>query len=297
MPLRREKLPGTHIVGRGAEHLLAVCGLLHLGCLSVAPPKDAQGSWGAPSEGALLGGTALPNQGAGYVRARPDEPTRFGTERMVNALERAARIVAEHFEGTFPLKIGDLSSQEGGAHPRHGSHRSGRDADIIYYITDVKGHPHRGMGWLAFNRFGFAREQGGPQGKQGSGKTFFFDEARNWHLVRTLLSDPSIDVQWIFCSYGIKARLLSYAAIHEPDAGILFRAAWILHRPTNARSHSDHFHVRIMCSIEEHASGCLDTAPVWPWLRHRDDLRNWQADPVFGDQELISELMRDTSQR
>ena len=39
------------------------------------------------------------------------------------------------FPGARPLRIGDLSSPMGGRHSRHRSHRSGRDVDILYYLT------------------------------------------------------------------------------------------------------------------------------------------------------------------
>ncbi len=262
------------------------------GCLLPPLAPEASGSLGTPSQGVLLKGASLPDQGEGFVRARPDDPTRWATPRLVHALERAAAVVAQDFVLTAPVRVGDLSSVSGGMHPRHGSHRSGRDVDVIFYLTDAQGRSVHGRGWLAFSRFGLVKERRGSRRASGSGDWFFFDDARNWHLVRTLLLDPTIEVQWIFCSYGLKQRLLNYAILHEPNKEVIFRATWVLHRPSRARAHDDHFHVRIMCSAEERVLGCVDQAPLWPWLRRKPDTLNWRAEPVLGDKELVDELMQ-----
>lgn len=277
---------------RAAIGVLVWHALWFTGCVFPATVSESSGSVGMASKGVLMRGEPLPNQGQGYVRARPGDPTRWATPRLVGALQRAAASVAHHFAPAAPLRIGDLSSEMGGAHSRHGSHRSGRDADVMFYLTDLQGVSVRGMGWLAINRYGYAKENTKPGGSKGSGKLFFFDEARNWHFVRTLLLDPLIDVQWIFCSNGVKNRLLNYAAIHEPRADVLVQATWVLHRPSQARAHDDHFHVRVMCSAEERLSGCIDQAPLWPWWRRKPDAWNWRAEAILGDTELIQELMQ-----
>lgn len=227
------------------------------GCFGLVPLPEDPTSVGTTSEGFLVEGVSLPDRGQGYVRGRPGEPTRFGTPELIAALERAARAVeTEHGPGA-DLRIGDVGSPHGGAHLRHRSHRAGRDVDILFYQEDAAGLPIGGR-WRHFSRFGFA-----PDGTD----TVFFDDARNWALVRALLNDPSIEVQWIFCSRGIKWRLLRYASLHETDETLLVRAAYVLQQPANALPHDDHFHLRIYCSAEDRASGCIDAGPRWPWLR------------------------------
>ncbi len=238
-------------------------------------------SVGQAASGYLGGGVSLPDQGPGYVRARPGEDTRYGTPVLVGVLTRAAAAVAEAFPGGPPLRVGDLSAPLGGRHARHNSHRSGRDVDIVFYATDASGRATRGRSWLAFDRFGLSREE--------SGDLYFFDEARNWHLVRSLLADREAEVQWIFCSNGVKARLLRYAAVHEPDPEILFRASWILHQPSSGNPHADHFHVRIFCDPRERALGCQDTAPFWVWLGDRP-FKVPGTGPGLGDDALLAAL-------
>ncbi len=237
-------------------------GIAAAGCAPVASTT----SYGMPNGGALFDGQQLPRRGDGFVLARPGDPTRYGTPTLVGAIERALARVAERYPGTPPMRVGDLSSPGGGRHPRHGSHRSGRDVDLIFYATDRAGRTVQGRGWLAYDRLGVARETNTPAG-EGSGELFFFDTPRNWLLVRTLLADEQALVQWIFCSRGVKARLLRYAADHEPDPEILARAATVLHQPSRGRSHNDHFHVRVLCTAAERQSGCREYGPVWPWLR------------------------------
>lgn len=236
-----------------------------LGCSALRPSRlgeDALSVWGT-SSGWLHRGASLPDRGVGFERARPGEDTRFGVPRLVEALMAAAAQIDASFPGGFPLRIGDVGAPRGGRHARHRSHRAGRDVDILYYLTDATGRSVAPRGRVAFSRFGLAAD---PE----TNEIVVFDEARNWALVRALLSNPEIDVQWIFCSRGVKSRLLRYALVHEPDAALLSRANYVLAQPMNALPHDDHFHVRVLCSALEARAGCIDVAPIWPWLRARE---------------------------
>ena len=270
---------------RAAERLFvaATLALSISGCAATGR-VEASLSRGASNRGWLEHGVALPDRGAGFVRARPGEETRYGTPRLVEALQRAAATVDRDFPGTPPLRVGDLSYPQGGRHPRHGSHRSGRDVDLIFYASELAGLPVPGRGWIAYDRLGFGAERAGRRGERGRR----IDLARSWALVEALLLDPTIDVEWIFCSAGVKARLLRYAARHDVPRKLYFRAAWVLHQPRNARAHDDHFHVRIRCSTEERALGCYDRGPDWPWL----DAALAKPAPV-ADRELLAAILTD----
>lgn len=270
-----------------------VLGAWIAGCMSVVEgPSPSTTSRGRPNQGWLKRGVAMAERGPGFVRARPGEDTRWGTLSLVGAIARAARVVHETLPGE-PLRVGDLSARWGGRHARHGSHRSGRDADLIPYVTDGWGRSAPGRGFLAFDRFGVAlatqdsdlESEAAPIGLR------LLDLPRNWRLVRALILDPEAQIQWIFCSKGIKAALLRYAADHETDAELLVRASYVLHQPSEGRSHDDHFHVRVMCTAEEIAHGCDDYGPIWPWLPW-----SWRAQPFAGvmsndDASLIHALM------
>lgn len=245
-------------------------------------------SFGTTSNGMLVRGVPLPDRGPGFVRARPGESTRAGTPALVAALTRAAAAVDAAHPGGAPLRIGDLSSPRGGRHVRHGSHRAGRDADVIFYATDAAGTPTRGRGWLAYDRFGTAREatEGGPPGR-----VFFFDDARNWAFVRALLLDPDARVQWLFVSNGIKSRLLRYAASHETEREAIYRARAVLHQPSRGNPHADHFHVRVACGVRERRLGCRDWGPEWPWLRLGPAHDSHEPATAWTDDVLVDALL------
>lgn len=266
-----------------------LCGSLGTGCMVPSAPVEETLSVGLANRGTLQAAVPLPDRGTGFVRARPGEDTRWGTPQLVSALKRAAASVAERFPGGEPVRIGDLSSRFGGRHPRHGSHRTGRDADVIFYLQDMRGEPVRGRGWVRFDRFGLAREASAPAGWQASGSLFRLDVARNWHFVRTLLRDEEADVQWIFCSNGVKSHLLEHAARHEPDPDVLVRASYVLHEPSRGAPHDDHFHVRIACPAGDQSRGCRDGEPIWPWMRERRE--PGQHHREAGDAELVHALL------
>lgn len=257
--------------------------LLASGCVGF--PLGASGgssrSLGTVSSGWLHRGEALRDRGPGFERARPGESTRFGTPRLIRALERVAIETERAFPGSHRLRIGDVGAPSGGRHPRHGSHRSGRDVDVLFHLVGPSGVPVAPRGRVAFSRFGAATD---PTTRE----IVLFDDARNWHFVRTLLGDPSIAVQWIFCSRGVKTRLLRYALATEPDASRVLVASYVLHEPSNAPPHDDHFHVRIFCSADERAAGCRDTGPIWPWLR--GEHAGASAEEPLDDQRLLELL-------
>jgi len=280
-------------VRRFAPICAALPALLSAGCIAFTPAPEGHWSFGQTADGVIVDGVRFADQGDGFVRARPGEATRFATPTMHASLTRAAASVAETYPGGAPLRVGDISSPGGGRHPRHGSHRSGRDVDVIFYVTDASGHAVRGRGWLAFDRFGVARETDTPEGLTPSDALFFFDDARNWHFVRTLLLDESARVQWIFCSRGVKSRLLAYAIANEPDPRAIYRATWVLHQPSSGHPHHDHFHVRMGCTPEERAAGCWQRGPVWPWIRGEEGEKPSLGETASGlsDAELVEALL------
>lgn len=235
-------------------------------------------SVGTFDHGYVRDAAALADRGEGFRRLRPGEPTRYGTPTLIGAVERAARAVVRAFPGGHPLGVGDLSSPRGGAHARHRSHRSGRDVDLLFFARDASGLSVPNHQWLRFDRFGLAALHG---------RVYGFDEARNWHLVRTLVMDDEARVKWLFCSNELKARLLRYAARHEPSPRAMMRATWVLHEPSRGRAHDDHFHLRVGCSRSERSLGCREQAPHWPWLTDPARKDAVQARSTENDAQLV----------
>ncbi len=217
-----------------------------------------EGSIGKVNGGFLLGGQEL--QAKKHVHWYKSNDRHWGISRFVQALDRAAVAVNTRYAGP-PLLIGDLSARYGGRIGGHASHRSGRDIDILYFVTSPSGAPVESPGFFRFERDGLATT---PRG------FVRFDVERNWSFVRVMLLDPDARVQWIFMSNVLRMHLLLYAFAKGEPTDLLVRAATVLHEPRPpALPHDDHMHVRTECNYEEISSGCQ---PTGPW-------REWFGDP------------------
>jgi penicillin-insensitive murein endopeptidase len=172
------------------------------------------GSVGLPYQGVLAGGVELPPQGPGYKIIKP--PGRnFGTPSLVSTIEYAAAEVARQRPGP-PLHVGDLSARNGGQITNHRSHRSGRDADLLYYVTTVSGAPIESLGFVPFGSDSLAQAQAGPQ------RIYIrFDLERNWLLVKSLVTAPSSEMLWIFVARPIEALITEYALLAGRGRGRL----------------------------------------------------------------------------
>ena len=253
--------------------IVAICS-----CVNEPLPVGQAISVGTAEHGYLHDAVRLEDRGDGYRRIRPGEGSRYGTSTLVGAIERAAQEVARAFPGGYPLRVGDLSNPHGGQHSRHRTHRAGRDADLLFFAEDGGGVAAPSDGWPEFDRFGLSAL---------GGRVFGFDEARNWHLVRTLVMDERARVKWLFCSNELKARLLRYAARHERSPRAILRATWILHQPSAGDSHRDHFHLRVGCGEFERHFGCEEQAPHWPWLSDPARKEDIRANPAASDEHLV----------
>ena len=188
----------------------------------------------------------------------------------MGAVVRAARSVERELPGGVAA-VGDLSHREGGGSTQHRSHQSGRDVDIFYYAVDRAGRPVApGDAMLHFSPDGRAERWSPPKGARAPAAPVpdvRFDARRNWAFVRSLLADPSVEVQWIFMQRGLAATLLGAAAAAGEDPAILARAAFIMHEPSDSEPHDDHMHVRLYCSQEDRRLGCADKGPVRWWKK------------------------------
>jgi penicillin-insensitive murein endopeptidase len=108
------------------------------------------------------------------------------------------------------------------------------------------------------------------------------DELR-WHL--TLCTPHS------HATHGIAERanrtLLDHARAHGKDPWVVDRAARLLLQPGDSLPHDDHFHVRLACTLRERALGCVDGAPLWPWM-----IKDWEkGDALPNDDDAVLDLM------
>lgn len=244
---------------RRALLLAIVVGCPGAGCLPwTAVRGDARGSLGTITGGMLAGGEELEAQGEHHRFYRAGV-RRHATPEVAGLVRRAAARVAATHPGSV-LLVGDISAEHGGFIGGHRSHRSGRDVDFAFFLSTPAGEPRAGFPLVLLDRLGAGVRDDEP---------CRFDDARNWELVEALLTDAVAEVQWIFVSRGLKARLLAHALGHRRDPGLIERAAAVLHQPGDSARHDDHFHVRTYCPGGPAGDACLDTGPVWPWVSRR----------------------------
>jgi penicillin-insensitive murein endopeptidase len=167
------------------------------------------------------------------------------------------------------LLAGDMAGPHGGRIYGHHSHRTGLDVDFAYFTTDMRGNPQKGFPLKIYDRFGLSVKKSDVQQ---------FDAARNWTLVESLLTSKNAQIQWIFVSRGLKARLLRWALNHNVDLKLIEKAVSVLHQPGDSAPHNDHFHVRIFCPKTNAA--CHWGPPVWPWIKRKQR-------SVYTDSQLV----------
>jgi penicillin-insensitive murein DD-endopeptidase len=263
-------IPGGASLGLSAWVSVLFC--TSLGCTGFfAYAGQGSLSFGTHAQGALLGAVAFPEQGDGYV-IHPDWRLRgrnFAIEELVNGLTRSFAKVQQSSPGSVAY-VGDLSLRHGGATSLHHSHESGRDVDIFFYATQADGRPLTGL--PAMLRFA-------PDGRvagwsPGNGRRIReplpdarFDQRRTWTLVAALISDPDIEVQWIFMHQPLVDLCLQEGERSGADPAVLARAREILRQPSDSQPHDDHMHVRVFCPAHDRAYGCLDKGPRRWWKK------------------------------
>jgi penicillin-insensitive murein DD-endopeptidase len=228
-------------------------------------------SAGSHSKGALIHGTAMAFEGTGYVvhhdwRVRDH---RYGTQELVSWLTASFAEV----NGADPdnvVFLGDLSGRRGGDVAQHRSHASGRDVDIFFVASDRSGKPmHDLPAMIHFDRQG--RAIGWSAAKPW--RTIhdripdaLFDARRNWAVVRAMLSNRSVEVQWIFVDEALGTLLVAEAGREGAPPELIEKARALLHQPTDSQPHDDHMHVRIFCAPTDRSIGCTDKGPK-RWLK------------------------------
>src|SRR4051794_34573317 len=258
---------------------VAVTGMFVTGCARAPSPLAPQfeGSIGMPHRGILTSAAELPDDGDGYKWLRHDD-RHHGLPRFVQAIERAAAKVAHDRPGGW-LAIGDLSVKGGGRLLPHLSHRTGRDADLLLYLTTVDGAPVESPGFIHVQADGLAWDE--------KGKRFLrFDVERTWLLVKTLVEDPEARIQWAFANHNVEALLLEWAGARGERADTIARAMDVMLEPHPGGPHDDHIHIRTACSPDEMAAGCEHNGPVRPWIEAAD--RASAASQGATDRELAT---------
>lgn len=213
-------------------------------------------SLGSVGKGILINATQLSHSGPHHeiISRHRKNKTNFGTQELVDLIRDGATHVGTTLGGA-KLRIGNLSHEKGGDIRWSRSHNSGRDADLAFYMLNEKG--------ISVEAPALARCL--PDGSFPRFPGYQFDVKRNWALVASMI-EHKVDLQWIFISNPLKEKLLLFAETTDASDALIRKASFILHQPTDARSHDDHFHIRITCPLKNRLEGCLPTGPSWDWL-------------------------------
>ena len=278
------RLPGSER-GRARTRLggssVMVFAALLLGCPGHGVIDDGTSiSYGPSNQGTLLRPAMLPVRGEGYVipgkwRRRG---LRYGTDELVAFVVHTGRRVHALLPRST-MQVADLSPRRGGPSRWHRSHQTGRDVDILFFVVDQKGRrvlpddmihfaadgtvetsdePDGSSGDAATGDSSTASDTAGEEDDTGGKRSLRFDVARNWILVRELISNPIADVQYIFVYDPLAQLMLDHAReIGEPDA-LIVQAGMLLRQPGDSAPHDDHFHVRIYCAPTDRIVGCRD---------------------------------------
>jgi penicillin-insensitive murein DD-endopeptidase len=260
-------------VRRFVRRAAAASLLVLLSCAAPGLLTDGSSvSVGTFTRGLLRRGARLPATGEGYVVPGlwAVRESAFGTDELVDALRHAARRVRREYPGSL-LGIGDLSLRGGGESVLHRSHQAGRDADLIFYAVDDAGKPVAPADSMP--RYPAADLRAREPLPQDHGVVYgpftprVFDVRRNWALVRALLEEPRVEIQYLFIHEQLKQRLLEYARDQDEDPALIDRADALLHQPGDSLPHDDHLHVRVFCSQDDRPYGCADRGPVRWWKK------------------------------
>lgn len=234
-------------------------------------------SIGGPSDGRLEGAVPFPKQAPGVILnpRRLNEGGHFGTVEMIQALVRAAAVVDSALPGGHPLVINDLCFREGGPIPHHGSHQSGRDVDVLFYLFDREGNPRpakgvplnlKGRGW-DFNDL-----------EDPEDDLFVkLDAARSWRFLQALAEDNESLLQRVYLAEHLRTLMLKAARRAKAPRAARQRIEALTCQP--GTPHDDHFHLRFFCSTEDIEAGCQDSGPIYPWRRQQ--LRTADVAPVI----------------
>lgn len=180
----------------------------------------------------------------------------YGTSELVGMLEHAAHRVHARWPGA-QMSVGELSGPRGGRLRGHRSHQSGRDVDVAFLMHDAHGRASRMYNFITFRGDGSAVRVRQP---------LYFDDAKNWTMVASMLRAPTARVQYMFVAKRIGARLLAEGRRQGESEELLQRAAAVLVQPKRGHKHANHFHVRIYCAQDDRPR-CRDSAPYWPWYQ------------------------------
>ena len=191
-----------------------------------ASTENPTRSIGSPNKGRLQHGMPMPE--GPYWMLRERRTRAYGASNTIEAMLAAFQQYGESFDDAPPVSVGELSARRGGRAAPHRSHRTGRDVDLGYILTE----PSDGTRWKRADKDNF-------------------DARKNWALIKALVQTG--EVQQIFISNRLQRLLRPIAReeLSEEEMAEYFRVPG--HDPSDPPilkhwdGHRDHMHVRFRC--------------------------------------------------
>ena len=181
------------------------------------------------SKGKLKNATPLSMDGPGYIHLFQKRGRHFGSEGLIQIVERSAEQFFEWDPSSERLQIGDVAAQFGGHIGRHASHQNGLDVDLVYFRTN---RHEQSLDHIDGFEETFVTK--------GGGVTSNFDTQRNWQFLQILMATGR--VERIFVDPAIKREFC--ASIKAPRNTDEIEA---LRRLRPYPDHADHWHIRLTC--------------------------------------------------
>lgn len=222
-------------------------------------------SVGTVINGFIVNPVELPLSGKAYrvMEQQAGRATNFGIRELVEMVKKTAQEVAKKYPGSI-MNMANMAACGGGEIPWSVSHRSGRDVDIGFYMKNMQGRQ------VELSKMVVVEPDG--TGETGDGRRIVFDTAKNWAMIRAIISDPGVSVQWIFIAGYLKRRLLDFAREHKEPRKLIVKASQVMWQPYGSSAHANHIHVRIYCPLDDILNGCRDIGSNRPWFVDHTDL-------------------------
>jgi hypothetical protein len=199
---------------------------------------------GKQSAGSLVSGVKLPDRSyfnKNWQSSNNDE--QYGTIELVNTLELTACYMNLMFEST-PLKVHDLSVQNGGKLNPHKSHQNGLDVDVGFYLYE--GTSNYVNVWKEMCD------------REGEGKNCYAAGTGKYNVDLQFLHPDSLTTNWWFIKTLINVydvRAIAFDQVLQDVLETHVRdvlgegEAWDRHKPlfANWPGHHDHYHIRLKC--------------------------------------------------
>lgn len=209
-------------------------------------------SVGRVSGGRLLFGVPMQPSPGVHVMSADDAWT---CPEVIAALVNAAAEVRRLHPGGPDLQVGDISRRLGGRYPPHGTHQSGRDVDLRYFVQGVQpgDHEHHFV------------------------SRYSIDAPRTWALIETLYRRGEAEV--IYMDWSLQKVVYQYARDElgkTPEALAPIFSYPRAHRAPDAlvqhvRNHHHHLHVRFHAPLAQ-VFGALWTLPEASRVQRQHDL-------------------------